>query len=260
MMAFLGKAWRWLKDNAVAVLLTIIAVLGAGWLWKVEHDKQQSLRSQMKVERTRTKIAKLAGQRAVLEEKEEGYAEQAAELDQQIVEAKSEAVSARESVDGRSMDALDATIALAQDSTPAEQDPPTVIELPPTQAVPLELRGALGLWMPEEMSRQVQADVEELQHLRVVVERQEGRLELEAERVRNLHEINKLAIQERTFAVEALEAAVSARQEAEDALDAWYRSPVLWAAVGLVLGAAIMRIAAELIPDKTVEVITIEGM
>jgi hypothetical protein len=102
----ISKVWKWLKDNVVAVLLTIVAIMGAGWLWKISKDKEGSLRDQLKVERTKVKIAELAGRRAVREERELGYAAQDEKLDQQIAEAQRDLVAARESVEGRSLDEI----------------------------------------------------------------------------------------------------------------------------------------------------------
>jgi len=102
----ISKAWTWLKDNVATVLLTIVAILGAGWLWKVSKDREGSLKDQLKVERTKAKIAELAGRRAEKEVREQDYAARDTELDKQIAEAQRELVAARESVEGRSLDEI----------------------------------------------------------------------------------------------------------------------------------------------------------
>jgi hypothetical protein len=106
--------------------------------------------------------------------------------------------------------------------------------------------------MPEEMTRAIQADIEELQRLRVVSERQSGKIELSRERISNMLTMLELLRQEREFAVGALEQAAKRQREAEEAKDAWYRAPAFWAAIGVVTGVALMVLAAEIIPDPTV--------
>lgn len=122
-------------------------------------------------------------------------------------------------------------------------------QLPPTNAVALEHEGVQGLWMPEEMSRSIQADIEELQRLRVVLERQSAKIEMNRERIANMLEILELVRAEREFAVNALDEAIKGRREAEEARDAWYRSPELWSAVGAVVGVTLVLVAAELVPE-----------
>jgi hypothetical protein len=65
----------------------------------------------------------------------------------------------------------------------------------------------------------------------------EGRLTLQEERSALQERQVALAEEGEQEAVGALEAAVRGRREAEEEMDAWYRHPALWAALG---GAAVI--------------------
>jgi hypothetical protein len=71
----------------------------------------------------------------------------------------------------------------------------------------------------------------------------EGRLTLRDEGLALRDRQVALAEQEAETATGALEAAVRGRREAEEALDAWYRSPILWVVVGVVVTIALEVVA-----------------
>jgi len=144
-----------------------------------------------------------------------------------------------------------ASLVLLLCAATAQAQPPDngFSQLPLTRAVPLEHGGTPGLWFPEDIARANQADIEELHRLRVVSERQTAKIEMNRERIANMLEILELVRAEREFAVDALEEAVRGRRAAEEAKDAWYRSPELWSAVGAVVGVALVLVAAELVPE-----------
>lgn len=103
--------------------------------------------------------------------------------------------------------------------------------------------GAEGHWMPSETARCLLGRLELLPELLVYVGLLEQRQALTDARERLLRQETELAEAEAQMATGALEAAVRARRHAEEDLDAWYRSPALWAAVG-ALGVALVEVVA----------------
>jgi len=97
----------------------------------------------------------------------------------------------------------------------------------------LEVGGAQGMWFPMEKARQLLGDVAALPKIRTELELVSRRLELEKERTtlldRNVGTTEQIAIKWR----ETAEAQAKLREQDQ----AWWRSPVLWTAVGFVVGA-----------------------
>jgi len=97
----------------------------------------------------------------------------------------------------------------------------------------LEVGGVQGMWFPMEKARQLLGDVAALPKIRTELELVSRRLELEKERTtlldRNVGTTEQIAIKWR----ETAEAQAKLREQDQ----AWWRSPVLWTAVGFVVGA-----------------------
>ena len=76
-MEGLKKVWAWVKANVVGLLVGLVAVLGAGWLWGYHRRRVRSLEDELAVERAQRRVAALDARRKALEER---GAEAAAEL------------------------------------------------------------------------------------------------------------------------------------------------------------------------------------
>lgn len=103
------------------------------------------------------------------------------------------------------------------------------------QAVPLDKDGVAGIWMPSDMANKALADVSELKLQKDLNSKMYSLLKIRAERITALKESLEAseAIEKRTM--EAMDDALKAKEESEKKLNAWYRSPVLWAIVGGVV-------------------------
>lgn len=103
----------------------------------------------------------------------------------------------------------------------------------------MDHQGQPGVWLPLDLAREALAAYQDRERFRLL----DAQLRLavaEADQLRLALTSSRLAEGAmRRSVVDALasqEAAERGRQAAEDALSAWYRSPFLWAAVGLVVG------------------------
>lgn len=136
---------------------------------------------------------------------------------------------------------LSVTLAEAQDA-PAEPELPTAAELS-TQCAPsieanrraaLSHDGDQGFWFHGDVARCLLQRYSLVAPFAQRVELLEARLQLQSERDALQERRVALAVQEAETATGTLEAAVRRAREAEEARDAWYRSPALWFAVGVV--------------------------
>lgn len=121
------------------------------------------------------------------------------------------------------------------------QDCPAQVEHPGEALV---LRGDPGQWFHREVARCLLADVEELRLLRQRVGLMDERLRIRDEQLAAMREAVDLSIQAEQRSSGALEAAVRRAREAEEDRDAWHRSPLLWGAVGLASGFALVALGA----------------
>jgi hypothetical protein len=122
-----------------------------------------------------------------------------------------------------------------------------------TKAFEFEVEGVAGVWMPSAMAKLALASAEELAVQKVVIAEQSAliaikdeRLGIKDQRILQVKEALQLSIQaeERTKAV--VEAAVRGQREAEEALDAWYRSPGFLLSLG-GLGVIVIEVGAILL-------------
>jgi len=106
-----------------------------------------------------------------------------------------------------------------------------------------ELDGARGMWFPRPTAECMLGRLTQLGELVPYVRLLEERLTLDDERNALQARRVALAAEEAHVAEAALEAALRRAREAEEALDAWYRSPLLWFAVGVVV-TIVLEVAA----------------
>lgn len=143
------------------------------------------------------------------------------------------------------------TIRAAYAPNVAAQD--TDLSAPCAPHVPEEQRRAVtsflgheGIWFHLDVARCMLGRLTALPAYAQQVRLLEARLELGLDRERHIQRLRELAEEGERVAVDALEAAVRARREAEEARDAWYRHPAFWAALGAVLTVALEVVAVYL--------------
>jgi hypothetical protein len=103
--------------------------------------------------------------------------------------------------------------------------------------------GQSGFWFPSETGRCSLARLASLPLFVRRVHLLEERLEVSGERHELMQRQVQLAEEGEQAAVGALEAAVRRAREAEEERDAWYRHPLLWAVVGVVVTVALEAVA-----------------
>lgn len=108
----------------------------------------------------------------------------------------------------------------------------------------LDHDGAPGVWFAAPVARCMLADLEELPALRERVSLLTERLDLRDDQIVRLRRIVELAEAGEARAVEALDRAVVEAREARESASVWWRSPVLWVAVGVVMTAGLVALTA----------------
>jgi hypothetical protein len=104
-----------------------------------------------------------------------------------------------------------------------------------SQAISLEYNGVQGTWMPDDMAKQVLADVTELKIQRDMNVEQDNLLNIKSERILALKEALVASESSEKRTMEAMGAAIQAKEEAENKLHVWYRHPAFWAVIGCAL-------------------------
>jgi hypothetical protein len=104
-----------------------------------------------------------------------------------------------------------------------------------SQAISLEHNGVQGTWMPDDMAKKVLADVSELKIQRELVLKLQSNLDIRMERITALKEALVASESSEKRTMEAMGAAIQAKEDAEKKLHAWYRHPAFWAVIGCVL-------------------------
>lgn len=108
----------------------------------------------------------------------------------------------------------------------------------------IEHNGAVGVWFRADVARQLLADLEELPVLRQRVALLEERLEIRDDQIERLRLVVELAEEGERRASDALAEAVRLRREAEESSRVWWRSPVLWLSVGVVVTGGLVALTA----------------
>lgn len=106
------------------------------------------------------------------------------------------------------------------------------------KVISYELNGISGVWMPLEMANKAATDALLVPALQKKISELELLYSIRLERFQNVQTGLYLAEDERDLAI-----ALSVREEArriavEEKLKAWYRNPVMWFSVGVVVAVA----------------------
>lgn len=99
----------------------------------------------------------------------------------------------------------------------------------------VEYKGEPGIWFPSEIAHAMLADIKDYNLVKPEIGLLKDRLEIRAERIEFLKEEVSLATAAADKAESVLSAAIKREREAKEELDAWYRSPILWVAAGVVV-------------------------
>ncbi len=108
----------------------------------------------------------------------------------------------------------------------------------------LEHEGDAGVWYHLEVMRCMIGRLKALPRMAVELEQWEVRAAGSEALERSLTRRGDLAVEESEVARGALTAAVRARRRAEEDMYVWYRSPILWFAVGMVVTGALVALTA----------------
>ena len=109
--------------------------------------------------------------------------------------------------------------------------------------------GATGMWFHSEVANCIAARLRLLPDLVVHVSLLEDRLELAAQGDELRERQVGLAVEEAMVAQNALTAAIRRARAAEEDRDAWFRQPLLWVSVGVVVTIAAVVAAALLLKE-----------
>lgn len=97
-MTRLRVVWAWLKSNAVALLVGLVAILGAGWLWGLHRGRVRRLQDEVAIEKAHRRVAALDARREALREQGEAAAAEIAKLEAERVEVQRQTVALSEEV------------------------------------------------------------------------------------------------------------------------------------------------------------------
>lgn len=111
----------------------------------------------------------------------------------------------------------------------------------------LEVEGAAGVWMPVAVSRALLCEVKAGRAAQRQIRLLDQELELTIQQVEWTQRQLTVMADSRSAAMEAVEAAERQRRYAEDRLDAWHRSPILWFTLGSVATAIVFALSVRAI-------------
>jgi hypothetical protein len=100
----------------------------------------------------------------------------------------------------------------------------------------MEVEGESGVWLPDPVAREALFCLQSRDPVDRRLHLLEQELQLRVRQVGLLEEADRASANRGAVLTEALEQSETARVLAETRLRAWWRSPWLWASVGLVLG------------------------
>jgi hypothetical protein len=123
-------------------------------------------------------------------------------------------------------------------------DAPCAPEVTQSRRASLTHEGAAGFWFHGDVARCMLGRLSALPLYVRHVELLDQRLRLTDERIAHLEEARQLADQIIERAEGALETAMRRARQAEEDRDAWYRSPYLWFAVGVIVAGALVAVGA----------------
>ena len=99
--------------------------------------------------------------------------------------------------------------------------------------------GVEGVWLPKAAHRLILGDLRVCREQGTRIKLLEQKLSLQSANMNDLRIANALAVQAKNEAMGALGAAVAGKRKAEADRDAWHRSRLLWAGIGVVGGVAV---------------------
>lgn len=130
--------------------------------------------------------------------------------------------------------------ASAQDAPDACGELRTVTEDLEAEPTSHELEGVPGMWFPMPIARLMLCEVRELRLRRREVTLTTGEISLWEQRVEFTERQRDLAVEARDHLEGVVVAATRRAREAEESRDAWWRSPILWVVVGVIVGGGIL--------------------
>lgn len=113
----------------------------------------------------------------------------------------------------------------------------------PAGARELKLNSEIGVWLPLDMAKQAQLDVERAKLRKLKVDELELKLDVRQERVDHCKEALARADASRDHAVEAAKKMDEVVQDLENKDEAWHRQPGVWFGAGVV-ATVLLEIAA----------------
>ena len=114
------------------------------------------------------------------------------------------------------------------------------------KGVVLVHEGETGIWLGLTAHQGILADLKELRIRRTEVELLAQKAAIRDAQLTDLRLAEALASKAQETSAKALSAAVRGKREAEEARDAWHRSPMLWTGVGVVLTLATVFATAQI--------------
>jgi hypothetical protein len=80
------KVWAWFKKAGVWIAMALLALVGAGWLWRTQKGKLGAVRDQLAVEKASSRVKELRAQREILKEQDAEAVEEIAKIDEELAD------------------------------------------------------------------------------------------------------------------------------------------------------------------------------
>lgn len=107
------------------------------------------------------------------------------------------------------------------------------------QARELTLDGEEGVWMPKEMANKLLSDIELIPKLEMKIDDLELALDVNSKRMDNFKLGMEHEKRSKEVAIKALQLSEIKLEETNTKLHIWYRNPVIWLVVGIVVGVGV---------------------
>jgi hypothetical protein len=106
------------------------------------------------------------------------------------------------------------------------------------KVIPYKLNGIDGVWMPLDIANKAASDAEMVPLLQKKIAELELLASIRNERFLNTKDGLELAEVDRHIAIESASLEEARRIAAEEKLKSWYRHPLLWFSLGLVIAVS----------------------
>jgi predicted negative regulator of RcsB-dependent stress response len=93
------KIWKWVKENVTSILISIIAILGAGIFWKYHKKKVAEVRDSSIVKNAQIEIASLEERRKELVQHKNLHQYDIINLDEKLLANKRKIVEAHDYIE-----------------------------------------------------------------------------------------------------------------------------------------------------------------